>query len=147
MTLSPVRATGGWGEPVAEIDLTATPLAWVRAEVRRVVSGCPGVEVCDAVQVSDELVSNAWRHARSPRTCRLMVDGRGRFRVEVDDASPVPPRIRRPDHTGGRGLLLVAQLATRWGTDYREGGKTVWAELGRPGRLSRLEAVSSAQSC
>ncbi|MGW0002343.1 ATP-binding protein [Nocardia grenadensis] len=113
------------------MDLQTSPTAQVRAEVRGLVGRCAGVELCDAVQVSDELVSNACRHARSPRACRLMVDDRGRFRIEVDDASPTPARVRRPDRTGGRGLLLVAQLATRWGTDYRDGGKTVWAELDR----------------
>lgn len=131
MTLDPVRSGQGSGGLVVEVDLETAPAAQVRAEVRRLVGRCLGIEVCDAVQVSDELVSNACRHARSPRTCRLMNDGRGGFRIEVDDASPAPARVRRPDHTGGRGLLLVTQLATRWGTDYRDGGKTVWAELDR----------------
>jgi hypothetical protein len=111
------------------VDLDMVAAARVRAEVRRLVSRCAGIEVGDAVQVSDELVSNAYRHARSPRICRLMVDGHSWFRIEVNDASSVPPRIRRADHTGGRGLLLVSQLAARWETDCREGGKTVWAEL------------------
>lgn len=131
MTRDPVRNGVGPDGLVVEVDLRTAPAAQVRAEVRHLIGRGTGIEVCDAVQVSDELVSNACCHARSPRTCRLMVDGRGGFRVEVDDASPAPARVRRPDHTGGRGLLLVAQLATRWGTDYREGGKTVWAELDR----------------
>ncbi|MGW1739775.1 ATP-binding protein [Nocardia sp. NPDC001965] len=132
MTLNPVR---GADVLVVEVDLETAPPAQVRAAVRRLVSECAGVEVCDAVQVSDELVSNALRHARSPRTCRLMAGRRGRFRIEVNDASPAPARIRRPDHTGGRGLWLVVRLTTRWGTDDREGGKTVWAELDRPAGL------------
>lgn len=133
MTPDPERSGGGPDGLFVEMDLRTAPAARVRAEVRHLVGRCPGIEVCDAVQVSDELVSNARCHARSPRSCRLMVDGRGGFRIEVDDASPAPARVRRPDHTGGRGLLLVAQLATRWGTDYRDGGKTVWAELDRSG--------------
>ncbi|MET8800638.1 hypothetical protein ABZV91_30145 [Nocardia sp. NPDC004568] len=48
-------------------------------------------------------------------------DGRGEFRIEVDDASLGPARIRRYGHLGGRGLLLVAQLATRWGTTATAG--------------------------
>ncbi|MEV3959666.1 ATP-binding protein [Nocardia sp. NPDC050193] len=135
MTLSPVRGGHGQQVLVVEVDLETTPPALVRAEVRRLVRECAGIEVCDAVQVSDELVSNACRHARSPRTCRLMAERRGWFRIEVDDASPTPARIRRPDQTGGRGLWLVAQLATRWGTDDRDGGKTVWAEFDRPAGL------------
>lgn len=131
MTRDPVHSGHEPGGLAVEVDLETAPAARVRAEVRHLVGRCPGIEVCDAVQVSDELVSNACRHACSPRTCRLMVDGRGWFRIEVDDASPIPARVRRPDHTGGRGLLLVDRLATRWGTNHRDGGKTVWAELDR----------------
>ncbi|MDH6625689.1 hypothetical protein M2271_003500 [Streptomyces sp. LBL] len=58
-------------------------------------------------------------------------------RVEVTDSRtertpPGPKALRAPgaEDTGGRGLLLVAGLATRWGWHFRsEGpGKTVWAE-------------------
>ncbi|MCX0271728.1 ATP-binding protein [Nocardia zapadnayensis] len=132
MTPNPVRDARGRECLVVEVDLDMVAAARVRAEVRRLVGRCAGIEVGDAVQVSDELVSNAARHAGSPRTCRLLVDEHDRFRIEVHDSSPVPARIRRPDHTGGRGLLLVTQLATRWGTDWCDGGKTVWAELGGP---------------
>ncbi|MCX0272926.1 hypothetical protein NLM24_19895 [Nocardia zapadnayensis] len=114
-----------------DIELAATPMARVRADIRRVVSGGADVEVWDAVQVSDELVSNTCRHARSPRTCRLPVAGRGGFRVEVDDVSTTPGHVRRPDHTGGRGLHLVAQLASR-GEPTTAPAATVWAELGHP---------------
>ena len=36
---------------------------------------------------------------------------------------------RGPAALGGRGLLLVRELAAGWGVDTGEGGKTVWAEL------------------
>ncbi|MFD5968242.1 hypothetical protein ACFW5W_08940 [Streptomyces sp. NPDC058783] len=38
------------------------------------------------------------------------------------------------ESTGGRGLLLVAALAERWGRHPRAGGpgKTVWAEYAPP---------------
>ncbi|WP_327274244.1 hypothetical protein OG609_21195 [Streptomyces sp. NBC_01224] len=48
----------------------------------------------------------------------------------------VQPEERRPesDECGGRGLILVAALADRWGHGARCGpGKVVWAEL-TPGR-------------
>ncbi|GAA2610731.1 hypothetical protein GCM10010304_73140 [Streptomyces roseoviolaceus] len=45
---------------------------------------------------------------------------------------PEPEALSAPgsEDTGGRGLLLVAALATRWGWHLRPGGlgKTVWAE-------------------
>lgn len=131
MTRSPVPGAHGGGGPVVELDMKTVTMARVRSEIRRLLAGSTGIEVCDAVQVGDELVSNAVRHARSPGTCRLRVHGRDWFAVEVCDASPVPARIRTPDQAGGRGLRLVAQLAARWGMDFEDGGKTVWAELGR----------------
>ncbi|MFI6044751.1 ATP-binding protein [Nocardia sp. NPDC051321] len=113
-----------------EFDLETVGLREVRAAARRLLAGCPGVLVEDAVQVCDELACNALRHARPAGACRLLMTGTARFRVEVDDASPVRPQVRRPDHTGGRGLLLVERLAACWGVDYHGDGKTMWAELG-----------------
>ncbi|MGA5076657.1 hypothetical protein ACPC37_03390 [Streptomyces griseoincarnatus] len=38
-----------------------------------------------------------------------------------------------PDAPSGRGLLLVAAYAERWGCEVRDAYmKTVWAEVGRP---------------
>ncbi|WP_218718054.1 ATP-binding protein [Nocardia sp. MH4] len=115
-----------------ELDLETVSLGQVRHMVRRLLTQCAGVGVEDAVQVCDELASNAVRHSAPERSCRLIVAGPARFRVEVDDSSATRPRIRRPDGTGGTGLRLVTQLSARWGVEYREAGKTVWAELGTP---------------
>ncbi|MEU2776131.1 SpoIIE family protein phosphatase [Streptomyces sp. NPDC007162] len=56
--------------------------------------------------------------------------GRGLL-CEVSDAGGATPHLRRARtfDEGGRGLLLVAQLAARWGTRHARQGKTVWAEL------------------
>jgi hypothetical protein len=53
------------------------------------------------------------------------------IRVEVDDPSTSPPTPRQPGpfDTTGRGLLLLENLANRWGTELRADGKTVWFEL------------------
>lgn len=77
-----------------------------------------------------ELAANAARHARTPFNVSLAWDGRT-LRCEVTDVNPVPPRpgIAGPDETGGRGLLLVSQLADRWGFEGHRRGKTVWFEL------------------
>jgi len=52
-------------------------------------------------------------------------------RVEVSDASLMPPVLRRalPEELGGRGLAIVAALVTSWGFEQHDHGKTVWAEL------------------
>lgn len=52
--------------------------------------------------------------------------------VEVWDCSHLPPKVVDPaaDEVGGRGLLLVSEMATEWGYRWhRSGGKVVWAAL------------------
>jgi hypothetical protein len=56
----------------------------------------------------------------------------GVVRVEVADGRTERlPVLREPDGEGGRGLVLVAALAERWGVEPRIGmaHKVVWAEL------------------
>jgi serine phosphatase RsbU (regulator of sigma subunit)/anti-sigma regulatory factor (Ser/Thr protein kinase) len=51
--------------------------------------------------------------------------------VEVFDADMRLPRIRTAEESdeGGRGLYLVEQLATRWGSRPTRNGKAVWFEV------------------
>ncbi|WP_369973562.1 MULTISPECIES: ATP-binding protein [Pseudonocardiaceae] len=131
-------------------DLDTTPTKHVRRLVRGLVADHGGVVVEDAVLVADELVSNAHRHGAPRRTCRATLIHHGRrLRIEVDDTASGLPRIRPPDHSGGRGLLLVDRLASAWGVQHRAGGKTVWAELALDGAghngASRHLAVARAR--
>ena len=91
------------------------------------------VTVGDAVfaleLVISELVTNAIRYGEPPIQLRLI---RGRAIIcEVSDGGSSAPHLRRARafDEGGRGLLLVAQLAQRWGTRHRAVGKTIWAEI------------------
>ena len=84
-----------------------------------------------------ELATNALRHGVPP--------GRGfkahiylerienTLRVELHDSGDgeVRPADGLPgaDDEGGRGLLLVAALADKWGVEERNPGKTVWCEF------------------
>jgi PAS domain S-box-containing protein len=76
-----------------------------------------------------ELVTNAQRYGRSPVSLDMLKTDR--LLVEVGDALDVVPQVRRAQETdeGGRGLQLVNQLATRWGTRTTGNGKIVWFEL------------------
>jgi len=58
--------------------------------------------------------------------------------VEVFDPDLRLPRIRTAGETdeGGRGLYLVEQLATRWGSRPTPEGKAVWFEMPRSGDRS-----------
>ncbi|AYN30675.1 hypothetical protein DUI70_0172 [Streptomyces albus] len=78
--------------------------------------------------IVSELLTNAVRYAGGPVRLRLIRD---QFLVcEVSDPSNTQPRLRRSSSLdeGGRGLFLVAQLASRWGSRYGRTGKTIWAE-------------------
>ncbi len=117
---------------VASWDLEADPavVARARSEVSRQLREW-GLEELDftAELVVSELVTNAIRYGLPPISLRLIHDGT--LLCEVSDAASTTPHLRRARtfDEGGRGLLLVAQLAEQWGTRHARRGKTVWAEL------------------
>ncbi|WP_149182529.1 sodium/proline symporter PutP [Streptomyces sp. TRM49041] len=82
--------------------------------------------------IVSELVTNAIRHATGPICLRVIRDRA--LICEVSDASSTSPRLRhaRTTDEGGRGLLIVAQLARRWGTRYTRTGKIIWTEQALP---------------
>ena len=104
----------------------------LRRQVRRVLQLWHLESLAWRVElVVTELTTNAVRHARTLFTVAMTWDGR-RLRIEVSDAHPVPPVPREqpsPEALGGRGLLLVEQIADRWGYDPHERGKTIWCDL------------------
>ena len=122
--------------PQSVLDLqVAADLTGPRAARQRVASHFAGSPVLeDLLLCLSEVVTNAVMHALPPIRVHASTDG-GTTRVEVSDGSTVPPRARAappPDRlaTSGRGLHLVERLATRWGVEVGERGKTVWFEFG-----------------
>jgi anti-sigma regulatory factor (Ser/Thr protein kinase) len=78
-----------------------------------------------------ELVANVVVHAHSDVTVRACIE-HDALRIEVDDDCFDLPHLEHPatDNEHGRGMLLIATLADRWGAErHRDGGKTVWFEL------------------
>lgn len=103
-----------------------------RTLVRRTLQrGCDAAVLHTIELLTTELIANAFLHAGTD--CRLaLVANDGVVRVEVTDDAGGRPTVRRPEatKTHGRGLLLVAELAERWGVDdSAPAGKTVWFEL------------------
>jgi DNA-binding NarL/FixJ family response regulator len=79
-----------------------------------------------------ELVTNSIRHGDSDVDVGVAV-GADHIRIEVADRSATLPVLRSPSATdlGGRGMLIVDEMATRWGVQQRRTGKCVWFELPR----------------
>lgn len=94
-------------------------------------------ELCaDAVLLLSELATNAVRHTLSAQfLCGIGLPGDGWLRLEVHDHDRSGRVLSRcaagVDDEGGRGLLLVEQLAHAWGVDRSPltGGNAVWANL------------------
>ena len=95
----------------------------------------PRPRIDEAVLATDELVSNAIRHASSETDGRIGL----RFevtprivRIVVTDGSPAFDWSGRRDvgEAGGFGLVLVDEIADRWGLSL-DGKKAVWFELDR----------------
>ncbi|MQA98425.1 MAG: hypothetical protein GEV11_28930, partial [Streptosporangiales bacterium] len=134
--------------------------AAARRLVRRALTGWgAGEAVADvgseAELLTCELVTNAIVHAGSgvqvvcaydPHVPALNGDSgphppTAGLRVEITDNRPdlavgyTGARARRrtaTDLTGGRGLMLTAEMAEEWGVTYRSTSKTVWFRLALP---------------
>ncbi|MGW5968544.1 SpoIIE family protein phosphatase [Streptomyces sp. NPDC055186] len=118
-------------DQVAVWDLPSDPA--VVAEARRTATrqlahwGLDELVFTTELIVS-ELVTNAIRHAVGPVRLRLLREHA--LVCEVFDGGATTPHLRHPRamDEGGRGLLLVSQLAQRWGTRFVPDGKVIWAE-------------------
>lgn len=124
-------------ETTFHVALDAEDASFVaRRLIRDACDSWPVERVETAQLLVTELVANGMDHGygtlglRVRRTAQLL-------RVEVTDSNPNHPQIADPppsaDDERGRGLLIVAALASSWGSqaDGTSGGKAVWFELRR----------------
>ena len=120
-------------EVVADEELPpdATSASLARRVVRRALAGAENEEALDAAQLAiSEVVTNALVHAAPPLRLRVMVADRS-LRVELSDGSPRLPATRDfgDQAATGRGLRLVEELVSRWGSHPTPDGKVVWFEI------------------
>ncbi|MEV0640295.1 ATP-binding protein [Streptomyces sp. NPDC050619] len=93
---------------------------------------------CDDVLLCvSELATNALLHGVPPGRgfrLRLALHTDRVLRVEVHDSGPGEVRTpdAPPESEHGRGLLLVAALADKWGVGERHPGKSMWCEFEDP---------------
>ncbi|MGW3248727.1 ATP-binding SpoIIE family protein phosphatase [Streptomyces sp. NPDC001070] len=86
------------------------------------------------VLAASELVANSLQHGVPPMRLRLRRTDR-RLIIEVTDGDDHLPRRRRaePADEAGRGISIVATIASAWGTRRTPGGgKAVWCEFALP---------------
>lgn len=115
--------------------------AMARHLIAAACRGRPQQAVDIALILTSELVTNAVRHGSEPISLGISL-AHGVLHVNVHDGSRVAPRPApdgqpdgqpdgEPDSEHGRGLLIVAELASDWGARSRAGspGKIVWFDL------------------
>ncbi len=121
--------------PSTRLDLGTTvasaPVA--RTALRQLLDDAGvGTEVREtAVLLATELVSNAVEHGGGSSYLDAVV-GPEAVRLEVTDPNPTmpqPPEVLDDLDERGRGLFLIAALASRWGAEKHPPGKTVWCEI------------------
>ncbi|MDX3385332.1 SpoIIE family protein phosphatase [Streptomyces niveiscabiei] len=86
------------------------------------------------VLAASELVANSLQHGTPPMRLRLRRTDR-RLIIEVTDGDDHLPRRRQaePGDESGRGIAIIATIATSWGSRRTPGGgKAVWCEFALP---------------
>jgi len=119
-------------------DVPGRARAWVR--VICATCGLDAAAADDAALIVSELVTNVFLHADTD--CVVTAElGANTVRVAVadEDERAVRPVSAVDSAERGRGLQIVAALASTWGVDYRPTGKTVWFTLA-PAAVARPPA-------
>ena len=117
--------------PGVHVELPFVPDAvpQARSIVRAQGASLPPVLVADAELLTSEVVSNAVMHGAPPLHLAVVV-GEDHLSVEISDGSDAVPSLLTvdsdPDSVSGRGLRIVQLIASGWGIEPRDRGKTVW---------------------
>ena len=126
----------------SERRFTSIPVAPAQARrfVREELTGLlrPGAAVADVLDqaelLTSEVAANAVKASRQSFEVALAVHHTW-VQVGVMDQGPGWPELQDPDprEPGGRGLRIVAAVATAWGAEpVPAGGKRVWFRLPLP---------------
>ena len=116
--------------PPAKFPPKATSITIARHRLEDFLYDVPEDVRGIAALLVSELTSNVLRHAQTDFWLYAEVTPFG-LRVEVIDGTRDPPFVKfpKPREQGGRGMILVSQLADNWGTEPIPDGKLVWFEL------------------
>jgi len=124
--------TPGW--PVQTLVLPPDPRSVGAARVF-IQTHCAAAQLpndtCDmAVLLTSEVVTNALLHGRSQVRLAVRIDQTG-LTVQAGDDNSQHPQTTTTDlgALGGRGLSILASLATCWGVHDEPFGKIVWFRI------------------
>lgn len=127
VTAGGVSATPAWRTATLPCDPASAGRA--RALLRDILTGADRLQWLEAAELAcTEVIANAVLHAHTDVQLTIEVS-RDRLRVAVRDFNPtLPIQWRYGAHaTTGRGLALVAAVASEYGfDDVGPAGKTVW---------------------
>jgi anti-sigma regulatory factor (Ser/Thr protein kinase) len=106
--------------------------AWAQGQlaVAPAAATIPAALADDVLLCVSELVTNAVQACCDEATVDLAISS-GRVRVVVTDNGHgwPTPQSPAPSDPSGRGLMIIAAIADRWGVEPTHASKTVWAEL------------------
>ena len=112
----------------------ASQIRHARVFLTAVIPGHPLAD--DAALCLSDIATNAVMHSNSRQaggtfTVRI-THCPSHLRVEVEDQGGPWTPSQEGDGRRGRGLLIVTQLATAWGTSGGITARAVWFEIGSP---------------
>jgi transcriptional regulator with XRE-family HTH domain/anti-sigma regulatory factor (Ser/Thr protein kinase) len=102
--------------------------ALARAALATTAIGIPANAFDTAALLTSELVTNSVKHSGSTWIDVAITLRMDALRIEVSDQSTQAIRPRTAETDGGWGLMLVGELATRWGIERHRSGNTIWIE-------------------
>lgn len=133
------------------VPLTTGPAAV--AEARRQIRAAIwawgiSVDPDEAALLTSELVTNAIMREAADTIMIVITCTSGQLRVDVHDTSPELPVVVEAavDAETGRGLMLVATLATEWGFYRTPAGKAVYFTLADAGTVNREPSSGDSPS-
>ena len=117
------------GQFIKRFPRTDLAPSFARAAVVATAVGIPVATFDDAALLTSELVTNSVKHTESEWIELEIALGIDRLRIAVSDQSRATIRPRALGIDGGWGLVIVGEVATRWGVERHSAGKTIWAEF------------------
>ena len=116
-----------------DVELPSTPAAPARARgaLDQIADRISAERMRDVRLLVSELVTNAVRHAEGEAVRLVVAFTDGTLRIEVHDPGrgfEVKPPPDDPLRASGWGLVLVEELADRWGVDPHPRTR-VWFEM------------------